>query len=76
MNIVIKKAGQMPYAIVGDTVLCENEIFSHYGKKGIDVICKNCGFPFSVSLEKHGKVIDTVLCFGCSKEIAAIIKKN
>lgn len=76
MQVIIEKSGQKPYAIVGDTVLQEKEIFSHYGKTGLDTVCKNCGFPFAVSLEKHGRVNDTVLCFNCDKEIAAIIENE
>lgn len=76
MCVVIDKPDNKPYAIVGDTVLQDNETFSHYGKTGLDTICRDCGYPFALSMQKHGRVVDTVTCFQCDKSVAAIIEKK
>ena len=60
----------------GETVLQANEIFCHGGTGGLDVTCKNCGYPFADSLQKIGRIFDTVVCFSCEKEIAAIIEEK
>ena len=70
---IIKRNGKSPYAIVGPTSLADKEYFSHYGKTGIDVVCSYCGFPFAISMQKHGRVNDVVICFNCDKESAVIL---
>ena len=74
MIIIETKAG-VPI-MQGETVLHENETFCHTGNIGLDVCCKNCGYPFADSLQKVGRIFDTVICFQCEKEIAAIIQEG
>lgn len=57
----------------GKTTMEKNEIFSHYGETGFDVICKSCSYPFANSVQEIGSHFDTVICANCEKEIAAII---
>ena len=73
--IIIETMDKTPI-MQGETVLQENEIFCHTGTTGLDVTCKNCGYPFADSLQKVGRVFDTVVCFSCEKEIAAIIEEK
>ncbi len=70
---IIEKAGQKPYAVVGAKSLQNNETFSLYGKQGIDLLCPVCGFPFALSMQKHGRVTDVVLCYNCNEKQAATI---
>lgn len=73
--IIIETKSGLPL-MQGETVLQEKEIFSHSGKTGLDVTCKNCGYPFADSLQKVGRIFDTVVCFSCEKELAAIIEEK
>lgn len=71
LEIITKKDG-IPYAVVGAKSLQENEYFSLHGKTGIDVVCPVCGFPFAVSMQKHGRINDVVVCFNCEKSACTI----
>ncbi len=73
---IIEKSGKNPYAVVGAKSLQENEIFSLYGKKGIDLCCPVCGYPFILSMQQHGRVEDIVLCFNCDEKQAATIQES
>lgn len=76
MTEIIQKRGKIPYAVVGAKVLKESEYFSLHGKTGIDVVCPVCGYPYAVSMQKHGRVNGIVICFNCEQTACTIQDEN
>jgi hypothetical protein len=59
----------------GNTTLQNNQTIGHGNKIGIDVVCRQCSYPFVLSLQKRGIMLESVLCDCCKKELAFIIEK-
>jgi len=73
--IIVNSKNEKP-VMQGKTTIEANETIMHGETKGIDTVCRACNYPFALSLQEIGSILNgSILCNYCKNELAYVVEK-